>query len=77
MDENRLLPANDNLFSSGTLGRYSRALKSVMESHVNLPKSRQTERDFVICNFVICNLQFSNLVIEPTLVLLKKRCKQK
>jgi NADH-quinone oxidoreductase subunit G len=26
-------PANDGLFSSGTLGRYSRALKSVMESH--------------------------------------------
>jgi NADH-quinone oxidoreductase subunit G len=26
-------PANDTLFSSGTLGRYSRALKSVMESH--------------------------------------------
>jgi NADH-quinone oxidoreductase subunit G len=26
-------PANDGLFSSGTLGRYSRALKSVAESH--------------------------------------------
>jgi len=26
-------PSNDNLFSSGTLGRYSRALKSVIESH--------------------------------------------
>jgi NADH-quinone oxidoreductase subunit G len=26
-------PANDSLFSSGTLGRYSRTLKSVMESH--------------------------------------------
>jgi NADH-quinone oxidoreductase subunit G len=26
-------PANDGLFTSGTLGRYSRALKSVMESH--------------------------------------------
>ncbi len=26
-------PANDNLFTSGTLGRYSRTLKSVMESH--------------------------------------------
>jgi NADH-quinone oxidoreductase subunit G len=25
-------PANDNLFSSGTLGRYSRALQSVIES---------------------------------------------
>jgi len=26
-------PADDNLFTSGTLGQYSRALKSVMESH--------------------------------------------
>ena len=26
-------PANDNLFTSGTLGRYSRALRSVLESH--------------------------------------------
>jgi len=26
-------PANDTLFTSGTLGRYSRALKSVMEAH--------------------------------------------
>jgi NADH-quinone oxidoreductase subunit G len=28
-----IAPANDDLFSSGTLGRYSRALKSVAESH--------------------------------------------
>jgi NADH-quinone oxidoreductase subunit G len=28
-----IAPANDNLFSSGTLGNYSRALKSVLESH--------------------------------------------
>jgi NADH-quinone oxidoreductase subunit G len=28
-----IAPANDDLFSSGTLGRYSRTLKSVMESH--------------------------------------------
>lgn len=28
-----IAPANDNLFSSGTLGRYSRALQSVIESH--------------------------------------------
>ncbi|HEY6765819.1 MAG TPA: NADH-quinone oxidoreductase, partial [Candidatus Sulfotelmatobacter sp.] len=27
-----IIPANDNLFSSGTLGRYSRVLESVMES---------------------------------------------
>ena len=28
-----IAPANDSLFTSGTLGRYSRTLKSVMESH--------------------------------------------
>ena len=28
-----IAPANDNLFTSGTLGRYSRALQSVIESH--------------------------------------------
>jgi NADH-quinone oxidoreductase subunit G len=28
-----IAPANDTLFTSGTLGRYSHALKSVMESH--------------------------------------------
>jgi NADH-quinone oxidoreductase subunit G len=28
-----ILPAHDGLFTSGTLGRYSRTLKSVMESH--------------------------------------------
>jgi NADH-quinone oxidoreductase subunit G len=26
-------PANDDLFTSGTLGRYSKALNSVMENH--------------------------------------------
>jgi NADH-quinone oxidoreductase subunit G len=28
-----IAPAHDSLFTSGTLGRYSRALRSVMESH--------------------------------------------
>ena len=28
-----ILPANDTLFTSGTLGRYSRALNSVIEAH--------------------------------------------
>jgi NADH-quinone oxidoreductase subunit G len=28
-----IIPANDTLFTSGTLGRYSRVLESVMESH--------------------------------------------
>jgi len=31
--EESIAPANDGLFTSGTLGRYSRTLKSVMESH--------------------------------------------
>jgi NADH-quinone oxidoreductase subunit G len=31
-------PANDTLFTSGTLGRYSRALQSVLESHEVKPK---------------------------------------
>jgi NADH-quinone oxidoreductase subunit G len=30
-------PANDNLFTSGTLGRYSRALNSVAEGHEAKP----------------------------------------
>jgi NADH-quinone oxidoreductase subunit G len=32
-----IAPANDDLFSSGTLGRYSRTLKSVVESHEVTP----------------------------------------
>ncbi len=32
-----IAPANDDLFSSGTLGRYSRALNSVMENHRTQP----------------------------------------
>jgi NADH-quinone oxidoreductase subunit G len=28
-----IVPAHDTLFTSGTLGRYSRALQSVVESH--------------------------------------------
>jgi NADH-quinone oxidoreductase subunit G len=32
-----IAPASDNLFTSGTLGRYSRALKSVIESHEGKP----------------------------------------
>jgi NADH-quinone oxidoreductase subunit G len=32
-----IVPANDGLFTSGTLGRYSRTLKSVMESHQAKP----------------------------------------
>ncbi|MGH9528660.1 MAG: molybdopterin-dependent oxidoreductase [Terriglobales bacterium] len=32
-DPNLIVPANNDLFSSGTLGRYSRTLNSVMENH--------------------------------------------
>jgi NADH-quinone oxidoreductase subunit G len=32
-----IAPANDSLFTSGTLGRYSRALKSVIENHEMKP----------------------------------------
>ena len=32
-----IAPANDGLFTSGTLGRYSRALQSVLESHEAKP----------------------------------------
>ena len=33
-DSALIVPANDNLFTSGTLGRYSKALNSVMEGHL-------------------------------------------
>ncbi len=33
-----VVPAHDDLFSSGTLGRYSRTLNSVMENHRVQPK---------------------------------------
>jgi len=32
-----IVPAHDNLFSSGTLGRYSRTLNSVIENHHKQP----------------------------------------
>ena len=36
-DPSLIVPANDTLFSSGTLGRYSRVLHSVIESHQKQP----------------------------------------
>jgi hypothetical protein len=39
-----ILPANDTLFSSGTLGRYSSALNSVMESHLT-PANKEVAAD--------------------------------
>jgi len=39
-----IVPANDNLFSSGTLGRYSRTLNSVMENR-NQPADTEVAAD--------------------------------
>jgi NADH-quinone oxidoreductase subunit G len=38
-----ILPAQDTLFTSGTLGRYSTVLHSVMESHTT--KATETAAD--------------------------------
>jgi NADH-quinone oxidoreductase subunit G len=40
-----IIPANDNLFSSGTLGRYSRTLNSVMENHNQQPAESEVAAD--------------------------------
>jgi NADH-quinone oxidoreductase subunit G len=40
-----VVPANDNLFSSGTLGRYSRTLNSVMENHNPQPAESEVAAD--------------------------------
>jgi NADH-quinone oxidoreductase subunit G len=40
-----IVPANDNLFSSGTLGRYSKALRAVMESHQRQPEGSEVAAD--------------------------------
>jgi NADH-quinone oxidoreductase subunit G len=40
-----IAPANDNLFSSGTLGRYSRTLNSVMENHNQQPAESEVAAD--------------------------------
>ena len=40
-----IVPANDNLFSSGTLGRYSRALNSVMENRNRQPAETEVAVD--------------------------------
>ena len=40
-----IVPANDNLFSSGTLGRYSRTLNSVMENHNQQPAESEVAAD--------------------------------
>ena len=40
-----IAPANDDLFSSGTLGNYSRALNSVMENRRNQPAETEVAAD--------------------------------
>jgi NADH-quinone oxidoreductase subunit G len=40
-----IVPANDSLFSSGTLGRYSKALSAVMESHAPQPEGSEVAAD--------------------------------
>jgi len=38
-------PANDDLFSSGTLGRYSKTLNTVMENHHKNPAQSEVAAD--------------------------------
>jgi NADH-quinone oxidoreductase subunit G len=40
-----VLPANDNLFTSGTLGRYSHTLNSVMERNQVSPAGKEVAAD--------------------------------
>jgi NADH-quinone oxidoreductase subunit G len=40
-----IVPANDDLFTSGTLGRFSKALNSVMESHRKYPAESEVAAD--------------------------------
>ena len=40
-----IAPAEDDLFSSGTLGRYSRALNSVIENHHPQPAESEIAAD--------------------------------
>jgi len=40
-----IIPANDDLFSSGTLGRYSKTLNTVMENHRKQPVQSEVAAD--------------------------------
>jgi NADH-quinone oxidoreductase subunit G len=40
-----IVPANDDLFTSGTLGRYSRALNSVLENQRRRPVETEVAAD--------------------------------
>jgi NADH-quinone oxidoreductase subunit G len=44
-DANLILPAKEDLFSSGTLGRYSRALNSVIENYHKQPDQEEVAAD--------------------------------
>ena len=44
-DPSLIMPANDDLFSSGTLGRYSRTLNSVIENHDSQPETAEVAAD--------------------------------
>jgi NADH-quinone oxidoreductase subunit G len=44
-DANLIVPANNDLFSSGTLGRYSRTLNSVLENHHKNPAEAEVAAD--------------------------------
>jgi len=44
-DPKLIVPANDNLFSSGTLGRYSRTLNSVIENPSKQPQETEVAAD--------------------------------
>ena len=44
-DADLIVPGNDDLFSSGTLGRYSRALSSVIENHHKQPTRAEVAAD--------------------------------
>jgi NADH-quinone oxidoreductase subunit G len=44
-DAKLIVPADDNLFSSGTLGRYSRTLNSVMENRHKHPAETEVAAD--------------------------------
>jgi hypothetical protein len=40
-----IIPAKDDLFSSGTLGRYCKTLNSVMENHHQQPAQSEVAAD--------------------------------
>jgi len=44
-DDALIVPANDNLFTSGTLGRYSRALNEVIENQQRQPLATEVAAD--------------------------------